>query len=281
MCKRSNRRNDPLVDLFLSKYKLTLLPLPLETAECGQVYIKRPGAKFGAVPGSIAELVTPPIKLPAAVPDGVVPDIRGERSGAVPVTVGLKLLGNFLAALGVPPGLVNQVHAGYQRTGSTTVQFSFKDATRDEMDPFSIGTALIGRQWIAEHPWIGEGNLYYISAAVVRCSSISIDTDSDSSNTLDAGVGVLKLVNADASVSVKRHESGTITFKGTKRLAIGVELYDVSYDEALGKFSMGGRDAAVDVRRGKEVELQPAFPADDDEALLEVELLDQAGGTSQ
>lgn len=273
MCKRRQSHRDPLVDLFLRKYKVNLLPLPIETAQCGQLYVQRPAATLGAVPGSIAELVTPAVTLPEPSIGEQLADVAGERSSGVPVKLGLKLLGNFLTALGVPPRLIDNVHAGYEHSVSHTLHFAFRDATRDAMDPFSIGTALIDHRFNAGHPWVGPGNRYFISAGVIRSGSISIDAEDERSDQVDLGLEALKLAGLDASISVQRHESGTMTYGGDKRLAIGVELYDLRFDDAAGKFTMGDGNVAVDLRRGVEVELVPAFPAGDDEALLEVETL--------
>jgi hypothetical protein len=273
MCKRSRRRDDPLVDLFLSRYKLNLLPLPLKTAACGQVYVQRPHARLGAVPGSIAELVTPKVVLPAVDPDEPLPDVAGERSSEVSLKLGLKLLGNFLLALGAAPAILDDLHAGYERSRATAVRFAFREATRDSMDPFSIGTALIDHTWIEQHPWVGVGNSYFVSAGVVRSKSISIETDAGSSAALDLGLDALSVAGADAGLSCKRHESGAVTYKGREPLAIAVELYDLRYNTELGKFEMGLEDVSGALRRGAEVELEPAFPAEDDEALLEVEEL--------
>jgi hypothetical protein len=280
MCRRSKRKDDPLVDLFLTKYKLNLLPLPLENADCGQVYVKRPGAKLGAVPGSIAELVTPEVRLPAARRNRPMPDIAGERSSAVSAKVGLNLLDNFLTALGAAAGIVNEIRAGYERNRASQVRFAFRDATRDSMDPFSIGTALIDHSWNARHPWIGDGNQYYVSAAVVRCPSLSITAEDDRSQGVDVGLDALNAVGVNAAISVQRHDRSSVTYQGRKRLAIGVELYDLRYDSERAKFEMGTEDVAVDLRRGREVELVPAFAGDDDEALVEAEELGTRPSTS-
>jgi hypothetical protein len=277
MCKRS-APDDPLARLFFEQYHMNLLPMPRADARCGELYVKR-GRRMAAVPGDLQQLITPAVELPAPVAGQPMPDIAGTRSSAVSATVGLGLLEAFLVALGVTAGLVQEVRAGFDRHRVRDVRFQFRDATRDAIDPFTIASALIGHGFDPRHPWVGPGNRYFVSAAVVRSSAISIVAHDERGATVDAGADVLAAVQGDAKVVVERAAGGEITYQGGDRpLAIAVELYDLAYDEQGGRFVMGEADDAVELRRGRELELPAAFPAEDDELLLALDDLDGVVG---
>ena len=111
MCKRKNP-TDPLVREFLQTYNINLLPLPRQHARPGELYIKT-GGTVKATPGWIDEIIEPEVDLPEPFPEAL-PDLSGVVSEMVSAELGLKLLGNFLVALGIPPGIVDKVKLGYR-----------------------------------------------------------------------------------------------------------------------------------------------------------------------
>jgi hypothetical protein len=113
-----------------------------------------------------------------------------------------------------------------------------------------------------------------VAAGVVRVRSISTIAEDSKARSVDVGVEALDAVTATASVSAARSNTGEVTYSGAKPLAIGVELYDLRFDEQAGKLVMGSEETAVTLRRGRPAPLSPAFPTDEDEALLELESVD-------
>jgi hypothetical protein len=264
MCKRSTA--DPLVRLFLDRYHLNLLPVPRERAACGQLYVKR--GRAVSAPGDVRELFEPAVELPPVLPDEVLADIAGTLSEKVTVKVGLSLLESFLVALGAA-GVVDKVKAGYQRSSASGARFRFADATRDSMDPLSLGTAFLDRRFIRRHAFVAPENRYYIVGAVVRTPSISILVEDQTSNAVDLGAEAMAVLDAEASVSAERLETGEIRYAGGKRLAIGVELYELRFDEGEQRLEMLTPEDVVDLRRGRPVAPSPVFLGEDDDAMLE------------
>jgi hypothetical protein len=272
-CKRTNNP-DPLVNRFLRDYGVNLLPIPRANARPGDLYVKT-GKKVKAVPGALEELVTPRVELPEPFEGEELADLSGVLSSGVDLKFGLGLLDGFLSALGLAAGIPASVSTSLERKGTHALRFEFDQVTRDSIDPFKLGTRLIGAKWNAAHPWVSEGNSYYVAGAVVRSPSLSMRADDGTGTAVDLDVEVFSAISGKAGISVQKQSSGAITYSDGKSIAIGVELYNLRYDEERGGFQMGDQQTAVDLKRGKRVQLEPEFPAEDDDALLEVEEFDE------
>jgi hypothetical protein len=269
MCKRKDPA-DPLVRRFLKTYNVNLLPLPRRRAFPGELYIQS-DRKVKATSGSINEVVEPDVVLPRAFSEPL-PDLSGVASQAVEADLGLGLLANFLVAAGVPPGVVDEVRLGYRRSATARVAFEFSGVTRDSIDPFSIGTALIDHR-LKRHPWVQPDSRYYVAAGFVRAPSISIHAHDGRRHAVELGAGVLTALEGSVAVSTERAGEGVLSYRGDESLAIGVELYELRYDEQDG-FRMGGQRQPVGLMRGRDIPPAADFPAEDDEALLVVEDLE-------
>lgn len=270
MCKRKDP-TDPLVKRCLETYNVNLLPLPRQRAVPGELYIQT-GRKVKATSGSISRVIEPDVVLPEPYTEAL-PDMTGVASEAVDRKVGLGLLGNFLAAIGVPPGIVDDVKVGYQHSSTARVAFEFDDVTRESIDPFAIGSALVDHRF-KHHPWVREGNRYLVAAGFVRSPSITIQAQDETLRAVDLGAGLVKVLEASAAVSAEQSGEGKIVVRGEQPLAIAVELYELRWDDEMQSFQMGGQREPVALVRGREVAPEPAFPAEDDEALLVVEDLE-------
>jgi hypothetical protein len=269
MSKR-RRTKDPLARMFLQVYHLNVLSMPRENVSCGELYVKR-GKRVAPIAGALNELVEPAVTLPPIHRDEQLAELRGTISDGISVDFGLGLLEGFLGALGVAAGVVGDVSAGYRHHGVRRVRFRFEDATRDSIDPFAIGSALVDRRFRESHPWIGPGNRYFVSAGVVKARSISISAEDEHSDGVDAAASVAVAVDVDAAIELDRKSERELAFRGAKALAIGVELYDLRYDDDARCFVMGTEEVAERLRLGEGADLEPVFVADDDELLLELD----------
>src|SRR4051812_34524527 len=157
MCKRTTR--DPLVRTFLDEYGLNLLRIPREGADCGDLYV-REGGRVSA-PGRLAELLEPKLELPSVQRGETLASLRGQFSDRVDLDAGLGLLQSFFAAVGAG-GVVDNVKAGYKRSRGRALRFCFPQATRDSVDPFALGSALIDKRFKERHPFVRPGNEYFV-----------------------------------------------------------------------------------------------------------------------
>jgi hypothetical protein len=265
MCKRTT--TDPLVKLFVERYHVNLLPVPRRDARCGQLYVaQRRGV--AAVPGRIEELLEAPVSLPPTRTDEPLGNLGGAVSKRVEARAGLDLLDGFLDVTGLGSGLVATLRAEYERKRAHTVRFRLEQTTRDSIDPLSLGTALQGRRLERDHPWIADGNRYYVTAGVVRARVLVLQVEDERATSVDLGVEALAAVGGHAGISVERRAEGEIAYQGADALAIGVELYELRFDRERRAIAMRTLDEPVDLQHGRRQVPVPAFPAGEDEVLL-------------
>ncbi len=261
MCKRATK--DPLVRLFLDRWRLNPLAVPREHAEPGDLWIKRGRQVTG--PLELAPLLVAPIDLPPARRGERLGDIDATSSHAYDVTVGLGLLEAFLVALGAG-AIVQKLRAGYDRQGARTVSLRFADVTRDEIDAGRLGLALAAGHFDDSHPLAHPDDQRFIAAAVVRAPSLAISARDERETLVELEADVLTAVNARGSVSASAAEGGEVSYTGPLRLAIGVELYELG-KRADGTLTMG-LPGAAQFRAGRAARRVPAFLGDDDEAMI-------------
>jgi hypothetical protein len=242
---KRNTSEDPLVRHFLDEYRLNLLTVPREGVKPGDLYVE--DDKGITASGKVAGFLTPTPKLPRAARGETMADVSGHVSRALSLDLGLGLLQNFLLALGAV-GVMDELKAGYQREKTTALRFRFTDATRDSYDLGALGRALGGSRLDPSNALVNAGNRYYLVAGVVRTPSVTLVAEDETARRVELGAGVLKAVDAEAGVSAKRAESGEVTYAGRKRLAIGVELYELAWDEDAGRLSLGNPDGALAIR---------------------------------
>ncbi len=255
MFKRST--DDPLLRIFLDKYNLNLLSIPRENVAVGDLYVY--DGKRVSTPGIITYFLDPPLEIPSdkIITGERLADVTGRLSNGIHVNAGLGILDGFLTAMGAG-GIVTKVRASYEAKGMKTLKFHFDLATRDYVDAFLFGRKLIGHRVMEEHPLYIEGCRYYLTTAVVRSSSISIIAEGDNATSVNIDLEAMKIAEASAAVSTTKSGEGEVTFIGKKKLAFGVELYELHYD-AKRKTLKLLPPGVIQVRGGPAPVVKPAF----------------------
>ena len=225
MCTRQTV--DPLIRAFLDRYGLNLLAIPRQFVNCGDVYIGQ-GSQLSTSVG-LADLLTPPPQLPAPVTGEQLADLSVVVSNGVSLSAGLNVLANMLTALGAGD-LFKGVKAGYQSSASAKLRFRVREATRDHVDPSALGRALSGCTIDEAHPLVSDDNTYFVVSGVVRTHTVSITAEDAMGHTVDIAADALQAAGGHAGVAINRGSNGEITYRGTQRLAIGVELYELVHD---------------------------------------------------
>lgn len=267
MCRRDS--NDVLVRKFLNDYQVNLLSMPGRRVQCGSVYIKQ-GKRITA-PGLLSEIVAPELTLESPFVEGDLADLSGTWSGSVSLTVGIKLLSNFLNALGAS-GLINKLQASVQETSVRNVAFRFQKVSRESLSPAGLGTALVGHHFVPVHPWVEEGNRYFAVASVLRSASISIQGRDKQDSAVSLGAGVATVADADAKVQVEQESESEVTYSGQEPLAIAVELYELRWDSDRKGFIFQTPAGPLSILGLQENEPpDPVFVGDDEDAFIDAE----------
>jgi hypothetical protein len=269
MCRRDT--NDILIRRFLDRYQVNLLSMPGRRVRCGSVYIKD-GHRITA-PGSLSEIIEPALILGDPFQESNLADLSGTWSGSVSLTVGIKLLSNFLNALGAA-GLIDKLQASVSETSVRNVAFRFKEVSRESLSPTGLGRALAGHRLMLANPWVKAGNQYFAVAAVLRSGSISIQGRDQHDSAAGLGAGVATVADADATVQVKRDSESEVTYSGRDPLAIAVELYELRWDSSQQELIFNTPRGPLRINGLQEDEApDPVFAGDEEDAFIDAEEL--------
>ena len=257
------RRNtsDPLVREFLDTYKINLLSIPRGSAGVGDAYVS---TKQGvSEPGQLRHLLVPDLIMPETHCNEQMIDIAGKQTRALDLKLGLKLLEGFFSAIGADLGM-SKIGAEYEHKGAGKVRFNLKNATRDSVDPFEFGKALIPCRLNERQGWVADGNRYFATVGVLRSPSITITAEDDRSNTVSIDAGVIEnAISAKGKLAIEHGSEGELTYKGNVPLAFGVELVEIIYDENEQKFFITGVTTPQKIRA--ETVIERAFIGDPEE----------------
>ena len=159
-----------------------------------------------------------------------------------------------------------------QQTNARGIAFRFAQVSRESLTPTTLGNALVGRQLVRRHPWVQAGNRYYAVAAVLRSRSISVQGSDQSGSGVDLGVGIATMADVHAGVEVKRASKNELMYSGRDPLAIGVELYELRWDDRQNELSFHTPKGPIPVKALADREPpDPAFLGGEDNVLVSVQ----------
>jgi hypothetical protein len=115
--------DDPLMKIFLEKYKLHLLPVPLKDTLIGDVCVY--DGKEVVARSSITDFLEKPFEKPPII-TGSMPDVSGKISKAVSFDIGIGLLESFLNVFGIGT-MIQKIHANFQNKHVQSLKFSFSE----------------------------------------------------------------------------------------------------------------------------------------------------------
>ena len=262
--ERFRKSEDPLLKVMLEKYRLNLLSIPRESVAIGDLYVQEGNSQYVSTPGSITNFLEPPLEIPQFKTGETMADVSGTTSRNASGKAGMDFLEGFINALG-PAGIGTKVRGNFESSSKNKITFTFENPTRDYLDPGLLGKKLVNHMLMKEHALIAEGRRYYIVTAVARSSGINVITEGDSNQIMDVDANVMKLANISGDISIQKNQTGNVIFKGKKKLAFGVELYELKYiqNDGKDKFQMYTPNKPV-VARGEKEQSQGVLLGDDD-----------------
>ena len=261
--KRRESEQDPLLNKLLKDYHLNLLSPPRENAFVGDLYFRdthNNEEQIISTPGSITNFLEPKFEIDKKIIAGEkLSDISEAFSKELSADVALSFLEDFLSVL-LSNSFIGKIRSSYGSKDVKLVKFRFSNVTRDYIDPFLLGRELNGYRVIEDHPLYSENYRYYIVTAVVRSTSISIMSQGD--NNKEVGIQVdpiQKLIDVSTEVAIKKLKNEEVTFEGRKRLAFGIELYELIYDNVSKRFRMKPAIVLDKVRKDDDLEIDTEF----------------------
>lgn len=222
----SRTTTDPLGKLLFDKYGMHILSRPRENVSVFDVFPVREGE--AAMSGGIDAFLRARFERPEVEQDEVLLDIDSTISEAVSGNVAFNFLNGFLAMLGV--GVANSVSAAIEASQSRALRFRFGGCRRDHVkDCFELDWKLSEVPFVKEKSAMREGYRYYIASAVHYCSELTFEVLDKNMVKVDLSADVAALGSAKAGLAVNKDRQ--LTTRSDKRLAYGVELNEIVYNE--------------------------------------------------
>jgi hypothetical protein len=88
----------------------------------------------------------------------------------------------------------------------------------------------------------------HLTTAVTRTSSISVVAEGDGSLSVEVDVEALKVAGASGGFTLERGSESAVVYKGTRPLAFGVELCELSHDPKRRSLRLKAPEDVVGVR---------------------------------
>lgn len=212
---------DPIVDTLRSVFHANIVEVPEERIKPLIVAAEADG-RHTSFRGMLSVLLKQPSSyVDPTVLQSLMANISGQKSREVHVDIGLKILGNFLAAFGIPSINISAAFSGAQK-----VSFSFDNVIRYYVDDGSLGNELIGNAINFGNPAAAifsvPDNLYrcYILDSTITSSDFTISVEQSSGNDFKINLPAIQQIvkQADVDVAVESSSSTSVTFTGQKHL---------------------------------------------------------------
>jgi len=216
--------------------------------------------------GSIAEVWTSTVGLPAVGAPSPVAGITGEKSSDLDVGIGLKLLADALAGLGAGLSLPS-LNLAFKK--AKKVQFKFINVESTSVTPFGLGKFLANGTLDMSNPFVNHyfGNdetQEYIIFDVLKSDSISVAAKTETGTTVEADLGALSgALKANVRAEASSAGASEITFTGQVKATFAFKLFEVMFEN--GKWVPKGvgadDDLSFDIGAGGTATIEPVVLA--------------------
>jgi hypothetical protein len=157
--------------------------------------------------------------------------INGQSTGEISATLGLKLLGGVLKAIGAT---VPELSFAYNKARS--LQFTFGDVTSRSIVPLEVGEFLSegdihSTNPFVEHYFHDDGTDAFVIIEILESNEITVSAKDDQGGQISANIPTIRdVVGANVSVSAKTATSTEITYKGTESVTFGFKVFAIAFD---------------------------------------------------
>jgi hypothetical protein len=163
-----------------------------------------------------------------------------DRTKAVDINLGLKILEGFFQAFKMAPAVVGTAFKGVKH-----ISFSFNNVKRRWIDLNHLGATIRNRPLDLEHPSIGifkgedATDMLLVSDALVS-NSFSVNAEKGNDFNLDVGIPAINKAIADlnAKVKVKSDSKSSISFEGDEALTFAFSCVRLKFDPGTGAISL-------------------------------------------
>lgn len=234
--------NDPSVT-YLNKFGYNVVRLPRKGIRPMDVLGRRDSVERLGRLSSVWKTAAaePPVSAPQAVPD-----MEGQKSQNLELSIGLKVLENALRGLGAA---MPSLEFAFQQ--ARKVQFTYTNVTSISVEPLEAGNYLAsgdlntGNPVVAQYFLDDEAHAFLI-VDVLQSDSISVTAKSANGSALAVDVAAIQgVVGANIGVSPRGANSAMITFKGPEPITFGFKAFIIGFVD--GHWTLKGAKASGDM----------------------------------
>ena len=226
----------------LNKFGYNVVRLPRTGIEPLDV-LGRDGKSFEKL-GAIAQVWTSTEPAPGVGAPQPAANINGQKSDNLDLTLGLKMLGNVLSAMGAAVGLPS-LALGYKQARSVT--FRYTDVVSVSVAPFALGKFLTSGTLDMNNPFVthyfgNEETEEYIIFDVLKSNTLGVTAKNDKGTEVKLDVpAIQQIVGANVSVNVGSASETEVVYEGKNALTFGFKVFEVTFEN--GKWTAKGTKA--------------------------------------
>jgi hypothetical protein len=219
------KKKDPSIT-FLNKFGYNVIKLPRTGIEPMDVVGRDQVTQWL---GPLASVWTSTGPAPLPGPPHPASAINGQRTDALDLSLGLKILANTLAAFGAS---VPSLDVAYKSAHS--VQFAYTNVTSTAVSPFDAGNYLAQGTLRSDNPvvknyFLGDKAKAFLMVEVLKSDSITVSATDSHGAGVSVGLPAIQGV-LDANIGVKPSDSSnsTITFTGPVAVTFGFAVQAIA-----------------------------------------------------
>jgi hypothetical protein len=169
-------------------------------------------------------------------------DISGQESNSLDLSIGLKMLGNVLAAFGAS---TPSLDAAYKK--ARTLQFTYGAVTSSTVQPLQAGNYLAAGTLNTENPLVRHYMLEdeaeaFLIFDVLKSNEISVVAKDENGVDVKVDAGVIQsIVGAKVGLKTTGSSETKLTYTGTVPVTFAFRAFEISFD--LGRWKLQGADS--------------------------------------
>lgn len=170
-------------------------------------------------------------------------DISGQQTNSMDAAIGLKLLGNVLAAFGAS---TPSLDTAYKNAKSLT--FTYGQVTSTSVKPLQAGNYLAngtlnGTNPIVRHYMLENDADAFLIFDVLKSNEISVVAKDQHGADIKVDLGVVQsMVGAKVGLACASQGDTKVTYKGTEPLTFAFRAFEISFDQGVWRLQGAGTD---------------------------------------
>jgi hypothetical protein len=230
---------------FLNNLGYNVVRLPREGIEPLQALGRDPRENTIENLGAISAIWKAESDPPVPDPPTDAPNINGQRTDDLKLSVGLDILAGVLSGMGVPGPKLDLAY-----TKARSVQFEFVNVKVHRIEPLKVGEYLADGDLKLANPFstffTDPKKTAFVITEVLKSDAIKVTAKGKGGVTVGVDVqNIQGVLGTKATVGAEAGADHTLTYQGTKMLTFGFKVFGIAFME--GEWRVFGVKPAKDL----------------------------------